>query len=359
MKLLVLGLIVIIVIIAILIFLKVSFPKPAKPDPTANTKVKVNLNTPPVSKTLVNNYHIFETFNNCGPASLSMALSYYGVQKTQAELGQELRPHQNPNGINDDKSVTLEELANKSSEYNLIPYHRPNGSIDMLKLLITYDLPIITRTWTKIDEDIGHYRVIKGFDDNTKQVIQDDSLQGKNLKFTYSEFDKLWQKFNYEFLVLVPKQKQEIVEQILGENKDEKASWAKAVKNSKKLLEENQDNIYARFNLSVAFFNTGEYQKSVDEYEKVEDKLAFRTLWYQLEPVKSYFQLGNYQRVFQITDKIFSNQNKGYSEAYLLRGYSYLKQNNKSAAKLEFEKAVLYNKFLKEAQFALNSINET
>src|SRR3989344_5562076 len=41
------------------------------------------LKAPEASKVLNNNYHIFQTFNNCGPASLSMALSYYGVNESQ------------------------------------------------------------------------------------------------------------------------------------------------------------------------------------------------------------------------------------------------------------------------------------
>ena len=113
---------------------------------------------------LVNDYQIFQTFNNCGPAALSMALSYYGINKSQKELGQELRPYQIPKGNNDDKSVTLEEMAQKAQEFNLIPYHRPNGTIEVLQKFIAIGIPIITRTRLTQYDDIGHYRVIKGYD---------------------------------------------------------------------------------------------------------------------------------------------------------------------------------------------------
>src|SRR3989338_6887144 len=102
--------------------------------------------TIPNSKVLPGTYHIFQTFNNCGPAAFSMALSYYGINKSQQELGNEIRPYQVANGDNDDKSVTLEELAEKSKEFNLVPFHRPNGTIELIKLFLTYDLPVITRT---------------------------------------------------------------------------------------------------------------------------------------------------------------------------------------------------------------------
>src|SRR5688572_7070596 len=131
------------------------------------TPTPVPLITPPTSKILPTEYHIFQSFNNCGPAALSMALSHYGINKSQQDLGLALRPWQNPQGDNDDKSTTLEEMANKSKEYGFVPFHRPNGSIQLIKQFITYDIPVITRTWLKPNDDIGHYRVVKGYDANT------------------------------------------------------------------------------------------------------------------------------------------------------------------------------------------------
>ena len=311
----------------------------------------------PSAKTLSNEYHIYQTFNNCGPAALSMALSYYGIQKSQAQLGQELRPYQIPGGDNDDKSVTLEEVAEKSKEFGLIPYLRPNGNINIIKKFVSIGIPVITRTWLKENDDIGHYRIIKGYDDSTSQLIQDDSLQGENLRYVYEDFDKIWDKFNYEYLVLVPKEKQLLAEQILGEDLDEKSAWKKAVELSLEKLAQNPDDTTAGFNLSVAYYKLGEHQKSVNEFEKVETKLPFRTLWYQIEPILSYYELGNYQRVIQISNQVLNYHNRAFSELYLLKGNIYLKEGNITAARSEFEKAVLYNRNLKSAQEALVSLD--
>jgi len=318
---------------------------------------KITLATAPQSKILETNYHIFQTFNNCGPAAFSMALRFYGVNKTQQELGQELRPYQNPQGDNDDKSTTLEELAEKSKEYGFIPFHRPAGNIETIKYLITYDLPIITRTWLKPSDDIGHYRIIKGFDQTTQSLLQDDSLQNKNLWYTYDDFDVIWKKFNYEYLVLVPKEKVKIVNEILRENADEQTAWQKSVKLSREELSKNPDDIYTRFNLSTSLYKTGNYSESTKEFEKIEDQLPLRTLWYQIEPILAYYELGNYNRVFEITDKVLNNHNKAFSELYIIRGNIYKAQGDSASAKSEYEKAVLYNSTLKSAQEALASVN--
>ena len=321
------------------------------PSPTPYTLPPI-----PSSKVLPTDYHIFQTFNNCGPAALSMALRFYGINVSQAELGQSLRPYQVPGGDNDDKSVTLDELGEKSKEYGFIPYHRPMGNPEVVKQFIANDMPVIARTLTKPTEDIGHYRVIKGYDETAGTFLQDDSLQNKNLTYIYADFNEIWKKFNYEYLVLVPADKQKLAEQILGENADAKTAWQNAVENSEQELASTPNDIYARFNLSVALYIVGDYGRSTEEFEKVENLLPFRTLWYQIEPIEAYYELGNYDRVFQITDRVLGYYNRAFSELYILRGKIYQKQGNTEAARSEFQKAVFYNVKLPEAQELLNSI---
>lgn len=323
--------------------------------PTPSPKI-VSLESPPVRKVLSNTYHVYQTFNNCGPAALSMALSYYDIQVSQKILGDELRPYQVTGGDNDDKSVTLSELAIQSKKYSLTPYHRPNGSVELIKLFITYDIPVITRTWLHVNDDIGHYRVIKGYDSITDKIIQDDSLQGPNLSFSSNDFNSMWKKFNYEFLVMVPQDKQTIAEQILGKEQDEQNSWKSAAEQARLQYEEDPSDIYAHFNRSVALYHIGKYQESIEEFEQVQNKLTFRHLWYQIEPILAYYETGNYDKVLSISDTILNNQNRAFSELHIVRGKSYQKMGDPNKAKQEFEKAVYYNKNLSEAQVALQSI---
>jgi tetratricopeptide (TPR) repeat protein len=310
----------------------------------------------PEKKILANDYYVAQTFNNCGPATLSMALSYYNIFVSQETLGKALRPYQNAYGDNDDKSVTLDELAEKTKEYDLIPFHRPNGSVAMINQFISYGMPVIVRTWMTEDDAIGHYRVVKGFDNITQQSIQDDPIQDKNLRYSYQTFTSLWEKYNYEYLVLVPKEKLSIAQTILGENLDAKKAWKLAEQKAQKQLDKNPEDIYAQFNLAVAHENRGEYQKTIEEYEPIANKLPWRTLWYQIEPIEAYYYLGEYDKVLTITDHILNNHNRAFSELYLLRGEIYKRQGNLASAKEEFEKALYYNSSLKKAQEALRDI---
>lgn len=311
----------------------------------------------PATKILPITYHVFQTFNNCAPAGLSIALSYYGIRESQEALAADLRPYNNPKGLNDDKSTTPDELGAKAEEYGLTPYFRANGNINLLKRLIANDLPVVMRTLLESDKDFAHYRVIKGYDDTTQEIVQDDSYQGKNIRYSYNEFLKIWKPFNYEYLVLVPAEKRKIVETILGEEADDKISWQNAVLTAKKELLQNPKDVLARFNLSVALYYVGDYKESTIEFEKIESVLPRLTLWYQIEPIRAYAALGNSERVFALSDKILNDKNPAFSELYLLRGESYVKQGDLIAAKEEFKKAVLYNRNLPAAQEALASVS--
>lgn len=307
----------------------------------------------PVQKVLESNYHIFQSFNNCAPAALSMGLSYYGVRASQEKLMAELRPFNNPQGKNDDKSTPPDELAAKAREYGLIPYYRGGGDIERIKKFIAAGIPVIVRTLLYPDKDYAHYRVIKGYDDMSKQIIQDDSLEGKNLRFTYEKWNHLWKPFNYAYLVLARSDQQAAVEAILGEDLDERLSWQKAAARAEAAITQNPADTKALFNLSVARYYTGEYQKSIEAFEKAEPTLARLYIWYQVEPIRSYFELAKYDRVFDLTSKIITPTNAAWTELYMLRGESYLKLGEREKAKTEFEKAVYYNVNYKPAQDAL------
>lgn len=151
-----------------------------------------------------------------------MALRYFGVDKSQKELGDVLRPYQVANGDNDDKSVTLLELTEEAKKHGLKAYSRPGGTVEMLEEFIAMDLPVITRTWLKVNDDIGHYRVVRGYDRARGVLIQDDSLQGKSLEYAYADFEAIWKKFGYELLVLVEPEQSAAVEAVLGELVDKK-----------------------------------------------------------------------------------------------------------------------------------------
>jgi hypothetical protein len=304
----------------------------------------------PTAYIIPQQFHTFQTFNNCGPASLSMLLSYQGISVGQKELGDMLRPRQHPQGIEDDKSVTIPELAVEAERRGLVAFHRPGGSIQLVKALIANHTPVLVRTWLNEADDIGHYRIIRGFDDSTQELVQDDSLQGQGLRYSYANFEKLWLPFQFEFLVVSTQEQSNSIEQLLGDLSDADKAWEEFNKQSVTQASIDPTNHYHLFNQSIAAFYLKDYSRAVQLYEQVAEQMPTRMLWYQIQPIEAYLQTGNFEKVFELTDSILSGPNKAFSELYLLRGEAYERLGEPQKALREYELALLYNKNLEVAQ---------
>lgn len=297
----------------------------------------------PQSYSLPQSNFVSQTFNNCGPASLSMVMSMFGKSVSQDELASKMRPFNNPYGGVDDKSIFAEEFVKYAQEYGFESLERPNGDTEMLKQFVANDIPVVVRTWLNDYEDIGHFRIVRGYDDSRGILIQDDSYQGPNLEYTYEEFDKLWQPFNYGYILVYPKEKQEIVDAILGGEKDPKVAYQNSINRAEQELQQNPGSIYSTFNLSTANFYLGNYQKSAEYYESVAGQLPPRMSWYQTEPIENYLALKQYDTVIDLSDRTLQSGNQAYSELYYFKGKVYLDQGDREAARREFEQAVYYN----------------
>lgn len=347
---------VVIGLLGIILYKFVLFPSPpvetkfvqnvrkaSKEDEMQEEVKAVQVKEPGDQALLQNPKHTYQTFNNCGPATLSMILSWYGKDVSQKELSNKMRPYQHPRGDNDDKTIFTSEFVYWAKNYGFESLERVNGDIDLLKTFTTNGIPVVVKTWLKVNDDIGHFRIVRGFDENKKTIIQDDSYHGPNKRISYFDFLSMWQPFNYNYIIVYPDEQKDLVEAIIGKEVDESVAWTNALKRSQKESELDPENVYPWFNMSSADYHLGEYQRSVEAFETVENSLPRRMLWYQIEPIRAYKALGNYQRVFQITDNIINNGNRAFSELYQIRGEVYLSQGDKQKAREQFETAILYN----------------
>lgn len=317
---------------------------------------QVEIKETPSTYSLKQANFISQSFNNCGPAAMSMVFSTYDLQVSQDELGAKMRPFNNPYGGLDDKSVFPNEFVNTAKEYGFESLTRPNGDIELVKKLIANDVPVIVRTWLNPGEDVGHFRIIRGYDDEAKVFIQDDSYQGAGLTYTYDEVVEMWKPFNYGYILVYPKEKHDVVEAILGENMDEKVAYQNALKRAEEELKQNPNDAYAEFNKSTAYYHLGDTKKSVIAYDKAKDGLPDKILWYQYEPLYAYQKEKRYDRIFQIAEGVLNNGNQAYSEIYQIRGEIYKERGEIDAARNEFELALYYNANFEPAKKALETL---
>jgi len=341
---------------ALIFFVYVHTPSSLAPPAPANAIGTTTAALPPQAL-LNDNYYVPQTFNNCAPAALSMDLSFYGVQVSQETLADALRPDHNTTGHDDEKSTPPQDVAAQAEQYGgLIAYYRPAGNLEELKQLVAAGFPVIVRTLFMPTDQVAHYRVIIGYNDATGQIIDEDGYQGPHVTYSYNDFLQLWKYYNYEYVVLAPPAKQAQVEAILGSAVDPAAAWRQAAANAEQDLVQNPADFLATFNLSVANYYLGNYGKSVAEFESVQPLMPQDTLWYQIEPIEAYYQVGDYSKVFSLSQAIFDDGNPAVPELYVVRGQSYLKEGNTAAAKIQFETALQYNMNLESAKEALANL---
>ncbi len=296
--------------------------------------------------------HQWQTWNNCGPATITTNMSYFGRTETQADAAQFLKPNK------DDKNVSPHELAAYARTTGLEAIVRQGGTIDRLKTFLSHNLPVLTETWLVHDGDgLGHYRLITGYDDAAGQFNTSDSLNGPNYQVDYDQFEADWRVFNHLYLLVYPADQVELVRAIIGDELDDTVMY-------ERILAQAQADATANPTEAIAYFNQGEaltrlerYQEAVVAFDRARELgLHWRRLWYQFSPFEAYYAVGHYQDVLDLAQATLRGTG-GLEEAYYYRGLA-LQATGQPGAKEDFEAALAYNPLFTPAQEALNRLDQ-
>ena len=139
---------------------------------------KIILNIKPFQETLNNSY--------CGPATLKILFSYYGINKSEKELAKASRWNKDL-GIND-KAIkkVAEQLGFKVKIKN-------NSTLKDIEGWLKKGVPVIVNWFTRGRNDYpnsaipdGHYSVVAGLDD--KFIYLQDPEIGKIRKLSNEDF---------------------------------------------------------------------------------------------------------------------------------------------------------------------------
>ena len=144
-----------------------------------------------------------QTYNNCGPCSIAILLAYYDHWITQYEVNEQVAP--GPSMCQIDNYMSLYELEARAY---VIRY-----PTDAIRHLLANDIPVIAGQRLSLEEPIGHYRVVKGYDDEAQEFITDDPLQrmGPDHRIPYDIFDRL----SHAFVPVYPLEKDLLVQSLM------------------------------------------------------------------------------------------------------------------------------------------------
>jgi tetratricopeptide (TPR) repeat protein len=248
----------------------------------------------PVAMLLPDPPYEAQGINNCGPASLSMAMHMLGWQGDQYDIAAVVKP------VPQDRNVNPEELAYYVRNYAgwMNVQYRVNGSLPLLKVLIAEGFPVIVEEAYRSEisyypnDDLwtAHYLLLTGYDDAAGAFTAQDSYYGENRRITYERLLPAWEPFNYLYLVLYLPDREARLQQILGVDWDEDANRQNALAASQQSTLDQPDNAFAWFNYGNNLVYFERYEEAATAFDQARSLgLPQRMLRYQFTPFLAYF----------------------------------------------------------------------
>src|SRR6185503_12236839 len=233
---------------------------PTAPATPAPTPTPITLVEPPASVTLSAVKWEKQGINNCGPATLTMYLRYYGWQGAQDDVAGVVHPNKL------DKNVRWDELVYyvKTNAGWLDALFRVGGSIDQMKLFMANGYPVVIETGYEIPNTgwVGHYMLLTGYDDEKQVFIVQDATAGANQNVPYEKIDTYWQQFNRLYILVFPPGDVDRINAMLGEDAGEKANRERALEAAQAEVDDDPDNPFAHFNLGSNLNYFDRYQEA-------------------------------------------------------------------------------------------------
>jgi tetratricopeptide (TPR) repeat protein len=291
-------------------------------------------------------------FNNCGPANLSMALSYWGWEGDQTVTADWLKP--NPK----DRNVMPYEMVEYvRSQTNLNAILRWGGDLEMIKKFIAAGFPVLIERgyYEEIPEFgwMGHYNVITGYDQDREIFTIQDSYPGvPNTTNSFERIERHWRAFNYVYIIVYPTEREPEVFEILGAHADEAYNLQHA---AKKALEEinslsGRELFFGWYNYGTSLVNLQDYYGAAQAYDKAFEVYAdifprpYRLFWYSTGAYFAYYYTGRHQDVIDLADAVLGlSAEPAIEETWVWRGRARLALGDVNGAVEDFREALKWH----------------
>jgi len=256
-------------------------------------------------------------WNYCGPANLSMALTFWGWDGNRDVVGEYVKPEDK------DKNVMPYEMQDfvETQTEGMGALVRSGGDIELIERLLAGGFPVLVeKGYYEVDYTgklgwMGHYQFVTAYDETRDMLTVQDTYvkDGKDHQVSFKEFIEGWRSFNYLFLVIFPNDRQAEVLALLGPYAD--PAWANThaleVAESESESLSGIDQFFAWFNRGSSHANLQQYPDAAAAFDQAFSQYAslpddgtrpYRMLWYQTWPYWAYFYSGRYQDVINLAD---------------------------------------------------------
>ncbi len=327
-------------------------PRPATPLPSSTPLPEnVNLPAPDWEK---------QDWNNCGPATLTMYLRFYGWQGDQFDISRLVKP------AREDRNVNPEELAfyvrTQAGWMNAI--YRVGGDLETLQRLLAAGYPVMVEEsftfdepyWPKDDLWAAHYLLLTGYNQVSRTFTAQDSFHGADQVVSFENLQAKWHPFNNLYFVVYPVQDEAEVQALLGDAWEEDAARQHALEVARAQTEANPEDAFAWFNLGSNLVYFENYEAAAQAYDRARTLgLPQRMLRYQFSPFFAYFHSGRIEDLLALTTYALQ-RTPNSEEALLWYGWGLYRQGNTTQAIAHFRAALDANPTSQDARYALDFV---
>lgn len=302
---------------------------------------------PPLPAQVSMNAPLYEkqTPNNCGPATLSMALKMYGWEGSQSDISDVVKP------ILQDRNVNPEELRyyvrTRAGWLNL--EYRVGGDIELLKRLLAANYPVMVESVTSLNPDdalgpsddlwAAHYLLLTGYDDTKQEFTVQDSYRGPDKTISYTQLEEEWKPFNNLYMVMYFTQYEEEMKTLLASDWDPELNRQRALDATQAATASASADAFDWFNYgsNLAYFRR--YEEAALAYDKAREiGLPLRMFRYQFGPFLAYFHSGRNDDLLVLTKYAIGITDMS-EEAWLWHGYGLYRQGDNAGALKAWRKA--------------------
>lgn len=275
-----------------------SPPAPAVVEPIQDEASAAKVDDLPDRVLLGPMSHEWQRMNNCAPATVAMALSFFGETLTQYDLAPVLK------GGEQDKNVSPGEIVAYLRSIGYGARVQVNGDVETLQRLVASGVPVIVEQWLERPDDelTGHYRLVRGYDRQWGVFIVNDSYNGPELAIDLATFDRWWRAFNRLYIPIFRPEDEARVRGVLGQAWDEGTMYRLAAEAARAEVDTIGD-LYAWFNLGDSLLGLDQPEEAVVAFEQaIALGLPPRMLWYRFGPFEALNRAGHYERVLELAD---------------------------------------------------------
>lgn len=340
------------------------------PEPPPPTSVPTSTPWPvPTAARMTGFTHVYQEWNNCGPATMVMALTYFGRVHSQRDTASILRP--NP----EDRNVTPQEMAGfVNAQEGLRSVARVNGDLNLLKRLLANEIPVIIEIGFDPPGEYrwlgwyGHYLLPVAYDDATSEFWVYDSWLGTSevpqtnadpngRVLTYDELEAYWAQFNRSYLVIYKPEQETLVNALMGDPLDQSVMWQQSLNRAQFDATQNPNNAFYWFNLGTSYNALGEYEKAAVAFDQaLAIGLPWRMLWYQFGPYEAYYHTGRFEDIVLLAETTLKDR-PYFEESFYYLGMAQAALGNNASARDNLEKAAAFNPNFTKATDALGDLS--